>query len=207
MPPLPRLPDLHPEWFKPWETVRPDGCTLLQAIEELVSPGLRHVVATCLALDHVGRASPDYLLRTRDGLWQDVLNRLRLGLLRLRGRDVKQPEIVQDIQADLLDDVEPDFEKNYITCCGRTFGSVRVFDAAVLSVVVQQLPPVGESGSLERAARWMADNVTATSKRADSIERCRGEANVTDRVARAAWTQLDSRLKGTPGARKDRTAS
>lgn len=85
---------------------------------------------------------------------QDVLVhflwRLRHGEIRLRGRELGagSNQSPQELPTDWFDDAQPDFTQNRLTCCGVTFGSVRVFEGAPSTA--PQIPPTSKkSGRLD----------------------------------------------------------
>lgn len=154
--------NLNPEDFKPWTTVRPGGCTLLQAITELVRPEWRNSVSNFLARVHAGIEPASGLNAEIDKYWFHVLWRLQRGELTMKAKRLGET-VVQDIGPDLLDDPKWKFPANEITCGGVTFWGVRIFLVSAglpnppQGITVDPVPPgpVGQRPVAESAlAKW-----------------------------------------------------
>ncbi len=143
----------------------------MEARLELVSSVLRDTVAYHLARISAGAADPAAETAWLQEFWWNVLTRLKRGELVMRGRKIGTGETIT-LAADMLDDAEPDFQTNRITCCGVTLGGVRIFEQAPLSVGASPVatlrltrPQAAPSGRLD----YRASDLALISKMANLI--------------------------------------
>lgn len=115
---------LQSDNFQPWEINRPGGRTLKQALFEMV-PQERKAISYYLAQAAVRIETANDTRGIEQRCWYSLLQRLRDGEVTMRGIADGQ---IESIPAILFDDAVPDIDANRITCGGRTFVGVRVFD-------------------------------------------------------------------------------
>ena len=129
----------RPEKHTPWEVNRPAGWKLIEAIYGLTLPDWRKSVSDFLADVDVG-LFPEQWPLMQDHFWRHILFRLQAGELvaqaRRHGGDTSQI-----IPLDMLDDAEPDFANNRLTCGGVVFGSIRVFPTDQVMASISPVPP------------------------------------------------------------------
>lgn len=184
----------RPAHFRPWENVRPDGHRLQDAILELTLPSCRWTVQHLLADEEIGLYERSKVFR--DHLWQNLWWRLQQGQLFMRGLDLATGAEWRS-EPRMFDDAEPDFNLNRITCFGRTFASIRVYESPATSDTLH--PPVGEPASgMERAAAWMRENVTqyVANQRDDRVAECISAIRVKKDDAKAGWMALPEAIRG-----------
>lgn len=183
----------RPEDFAPWETKYPDGCKLAEAIYALTLPGWRKSVADFLADMAVGLFS-ERRPAMQDHFWRHIVYRLQAGELVMRGHRGGDP--LEDVAPNMLDETEPDFAANCVTCCGVLFRGVRILPADAAEAPQEERDA---SKTPKQSTRdWMIQNVTAyrSGQRDDAEKRCRKALGVKNPEAREGWNALPVDIKG-----------
>lgn len=135
----------RPQDFKLWEVEHPNGCKLIEAIYALTLPNWRKSVADFLANVAVGLSSDRERAMMQDHFWRHILYRLQAGELVMRGR--RDGGDQENVPPDMLDDAEPDFATNRVTCGSVVFRAIRIFEAANVTGLARASSPTAVSAS------------------------------------------------------------
>ena len=122
--------NLRPENFQPWNTERPNGYPLRDALYALVPLTARPMVSSHLARMDVGIEPAKSASNMRDWLWAILQGQLRHGDLTAYGHLGPDARPAQQIPPGLFDEAEPDFDRNRLACGPTYFLGVRVLGVA-----------------------------------------------------------------------------